>query len=76
MRYGDLYRVIELSPAALDIVKRAISMGGTCTGEHGIGIGKKEYLKIEHPTTIHLMKQIKKTFDPKNILNPGKVIDY
>ena len=58
------------------LVKRAISMGGTCTGEHGIGLGKKEYLKLEQPTNISLMQSIKKTFDPYNILNPGKIVDF
>ena len=58
------------------LVKRAISLGGTCTGEHGIGLGKKEFLKIEHPTTIHLMQMLKKTFDPQNILNPDKIISF
>ncbi|MBG76739.1 MAG: putative FAD-linked oxidoreductase [Alphaproteobacteria bacterium MarineAlpha5_Bin12] len=57
------------------LVKRAISMGGTCTGEHGIGLGKKEYLKLEHPTNIELMKKIKNIFDPNNIMNPNKIID-
>ena len=56
--------------------KRAISFGGTCTGEHGIGLGKKNYLKIEHPSTVYYMQQIKKIFDPKNILNPNKIIDF
>ena len=57
------------------LVKRAISMGGTCTGEHGIGLGKKEYLELEHPTNIKLMKKIKNIFDPNNIMNPNKIID-
>ena len=51
-------------------------MGGTCTGEHGIGLGKKEYLKIEHPTTINIMQLLKKSFDPNNILNPNKIVDF
>jgi len=58
------------------LVKRAIGMGGTCTGEHGIGLGKKEYLKLEHPTIIPLMKKLKKTFDPNNILNPDKIVSF
>ena len=57
------------------LVRRAIEMGGTCTGEHGIGFGKKEYLKIEHPTNIEWMKKIKIAFDPNNIMNPNKIID-
>jgi len=58
------------------LVKRAIHMGGTCSGEHGIGLGKKDYLKIEHPTLIPLMQNVKKTFDPNNILNPDKIVDF
>ena len=56
------------------MVKRAIALGGTCTGEHGVGIGKQEYLyeELGHGT-VELMKTIKKTIDPYNLFNPGKV---
>ena len=55
---------------------QAIALGGTCTGEHGIGVGKKEYLIAEMgQNTVNLMKLIKSTVDPENILNPGKIID-
>ena len=43
------------------------------TGEHGIGIGKKEYLKTEKGSSISVILQIKKAIDPKNIMNPGKI---
>ncbi|HEX7042476.1 MAG TPA: FAD-binding oxidoreductase [Patescibacteria group bacterium] len=56
-----------------ELIKFAIRVGGTATGEHGLGVGKKEYLSLEHPTTIGLMKEIKKLLDPKGILNPGKI---
>jgi D-lactate dehydrogenase (cytochrome) len=55
------------------IVAYALSKGGTCTGEHGIGIGKKHFLRLEHGETVDLMKEIKRVFDPKGILNPGKI---
>lgn len=56
------------------MVKRAIALGGTCTGEHGVGIGKREYLYEELGYgTVELMKQIKRTIDPLNLFNPGKV---
>jgi D-lactate dehydrogenase (cytochrome) len=48
---------------------------GTITGEHGIGIHKKEYLVKQHPDNLPYMKLIKKSFDPNNIMNPGKVFD-
>jgi len=63
---------------ALDInqrlIQRALAAGGTCTGEHGIGLGKKAYLPQEKgESTISIMKAIKQTFDPLNLLNPGKI---
>tara|TARA_B100001996_G_scaffold113544_1_gene85897 strand:- start:312 stop:1679 length:1368 start_codon:yes stop_codon:yes gene_type:complete len=57
------------------LVKKTLELGGTVTGEHGIGLNKKEYLLSEHPTLINLMKSIKKTIDPNNIMNPGKIFD-
>lgn len=60
----------------VQMVKRAISMEGTCTGEHGIGLGKKEYLVPELGAgSVELMKTVKRALDPHNILNPGKIID-
>ena len=56
------------------IYKRAIGLGGTITGEHGIGFIRKDYLYLAlSPEEIRLLKRIKKAFDPKNILNPGKI---
>ena len=57
------------------LVKRAIEMGGTATGEHGIGYGKLPYMTLEHGASLDLMHQVKLSFDPKNIMNPGKVVD-
>jgi len=60
----------------VSMVERAISMDGTCTGEHGVGLGKKEYLEPElGKNAVALMKTLKRALDPKNILNPGKIID-
>ena len=56
------------------LINRALQMEGTCTGEHGIGLGKKEYLVQELPQAINLMKLIKTALDPLNIMNPGKVL--
>ncbi len=59
------------------VVQRAIDMDGTCTGEHGIGIHKMNFLKMEHgEDAIHLMRLLKHAYDPKNILNPGKMIAW
>ena len=57
------------------LVDKALSLDGTVTGEHGIGIQKKAYLLKEHPDNIPLMQEIKKTMDPNNIMNPGKIFD-
>jgi D-lactate dehydrogenase (cytochrome) len=55
------------------VVGRAIAIGGTCTGEHGIGIGKRRYMEAEHGASLALMRGIKKLVDPKGLLNPGKM---
>jgi len=52
--------------------ERAISMDGTCTGEHGIGQRKAKYLRLELGDAVDYMRAIKKALDPDNILNPGK----
>jgi D-lactate dehydrogenase (cytochrome) len=56
------------------MVMRALAMGGTCTGEHGVGIGKKKYLHAEHGPALDVMRTIKHALDPDNRMNPGKMI--
>ena len=56
------------------LLKRALAMGGTITGEHGIGLGKIDYLKLEHEGGLSLMRSIKNSIDPDNIMNPGKMV--
>ncbi len=56
------------------LVHRALAMGGTCTGEHGVGVGKIEYLAEEHGDALEVMKAIKRALDPENRMNPGKMI--
>jgi len=58
------------------MVQRALDMGGTCTGEHGIGIGKLKHMRNEHGDgAVEAMQAIKLALDPQNIMNPGKVVD-
>ena len=59
-----------------NMVSRALDMEGTCTGEHSVGWGKKEYLKKElGPETLDAMRAIKHSLDPLWIMNPGKIMD-
>jgi len=57
-----------------ELVEWALARGGTCTGEHGIGIGKVAYLEREHGDLIPYLRALKRVFDPNGILNPGKVL--
>jgi D-lactate dehydrogenase (cytochrome) len=83
---GNFHLVYLLDPASaaeLDearrlnarMVARALAMGGTCTGEHGVGYGKMKSLAAEHGEGIDVMRDIKRALDPDNRMNPGKVID-
>jgi D-lactate dehydrogenase (cytochrome) len=64
-RAEDLARRVSL---------RAIAMGGTCTGEHGIGVHKLDALVAEHGDAVDIMRTIKRALDPHNIMNPGKTV--
>ena len=56
------------------MVMRALAMEGTCTGEHGIGYGKLDFLVAEHGEAVNIMRDIKRSLDPDNLMNPGKII--
>ncbi|MBV9491277.1 MAG: FAD-binding protein [Verrucomicrobia bacterium] len=56
------------------LVHRALSLDGTCSGEHGIGLGKLDFLAAEHGEALNLMRTLKKAIDPDNLMNPGKII--
>jgi D-lactate dehydrogenase (cytochrome) len=82
---GNFHLIYALDPASaaeLDearrlnerMVMRALAMGGTCSGEHGVGIGKKKYLDAEHGPALDVMRTIKRALDPDNRMNPGKML--
>jgi D-lactate dehydrogenase (cytochrome) len=83
---GNLHPLIAYIPGDTDsyalafaadeaIVEAAIALGGTSTGEHGIGIGKRRFMALEHGASLGVMRAIKKTLDPNGILNPGKIFE-
>ncbi|OGA54472.1 MAG: 2-hydroxy-acid oxidase [Betaproteobacteria bacterium RIFCSPLOWO2_12_FULL_62_58] len=71
---GNPADIAEAEAINKRVVIRALKMGGTCTGEHGIGIGKLDFLDAEHGAAVPVMAAIKQALDPRNLLNPGKVI--
>ncbi len=64
----------EAARLAHRIAERAIRLGGTCTGEHGVGVGKRRYMAQEHGQAWGVMRQIKQALDPENLFNPGKIV--
>ena len=70
---GDKNEWDQIDQVVERLVSKALAMGGTATGEHGVGIGKKKYMTAEHGKSLQWMKQIKALFDPNGILNPGKI---
>ncbi len=81
---GNLHVVIASDPESDEwavveainhcIVERAVKLGGTCTGEHGVGIGKRQFMDLEHGKGFGLMQRIKGLVDPKGLMNPGKIL--
>jgi D-lactate dehydrogenase (cytochrome) len=83
---GNFHLVFVLDPDDRDewnraeavnkrMVERALAMGGTCTGEHGVGYGKMKYLAEEHGAGVEVMRQVKRALDPDNLMNPGKIVE-
>jgi D-lactate dehydrogenase (cytochrome) len=71
---GNAAELAEAKRLASRMAERALRMGGTITGEHGIGFGKLAYMEAEHGAAWDVMGEIKRALDPANILNPGKVV--
>ena len=72
---ADPEEVGRIKTFVRNLVERAIAMGGTCTGEHGVGQGKMSYLALEFPPgTLAMMRAIKAAVDPRGIMNPGKIV--
>lgn len=71
----DPNEVKEAQHINSSLINMAINLGGTCTGEHGVGLGKKAYLPAEHGPALGVMARIKRAIDPENIMNPGKIFD-
>lgn len=68
---AEIGRAAELNER---LVRRAIALGGTCTGEHGVGSGKRKFMLPEHGDALRVMRMIKQALDPLGIMNPGKVL--
>ena len=68
---AELAEAVDLSDR---MVSRALAMGGTCTGEHGVGSGKMKYLEREHGAALDVMRAVKHALDPDNRMNPGKIM--
>jgi D-lactate dehydrogenase (cytochrome) len=71
---GQPDEIARVSAYAQRLVERALRMGGTCSGEHGVGLGKMKYLKAEHGEALGVMRTIKQALDPHDLMNPGKML--
>jgi len=79
---GNFHTVVAVPPDdyarahafAEQLVHHALELGGTASGEHGIGLVKREYMAAEHGAALEWMRRLKALFDPQGLLNPGKII--
>jgi glycolate oxidase len=67
----EVRRVLEVANAIHEL---ALEMGGTVTGEHGVGLVRAPYMAAEHGEALEVMRQIKRALDPQDIMNPGKIV--
>jgi len=70
----DLDEIARAKQVGRRLVEQALALGGTCSGEHGVGQGKIAYLEAEHGDAMQVMRAIKQALDPRNIMNPGKIV--
>ena len=75
MNPGDAAEIARVEQVNARMVERALAVGGTATGEHGIGLGKKAYLRKEHGAAVEVMAALRRAIDPRGIMNPGKIMD-
>jgi D-lactate dehydrogenase (cytochrome) len=72
---GDAAEMVAAKAFSSRLARRAIAMGGTCTGEHGVGLGKRAFLEPQYGVGgVALMRTIKSALDPAGIMNPGKIL--
>lgn len=72
--FGDAETFTRVKAVNAAIVRKALELGGTATGEHGVGIGKAAFMREEHGEALEIMRLLKHSLDPNGILNPGKVL--
>ncbi|HFC05331.1 MAG TPA: FAD-binding protein [Rhizobiales bacterium] len=71
---SDADELVRVEKITERLALRAIAMDGTCTGEHGVGVGKMKFLEAEHGPGLNVMRTLKRAIDPQNIMNPGKIV--
>ncbi len=71
---GNQHELKTAKSLARRMAERALRLGGTITGEHGVGMGKTDLMALEHGEAWEVMARIKRALDPEGILNPGKVV--
>lgn len=81
---GNMHVILPYADAASEarvmafnaaLVEHSLALGGTATGEHGVGLGKRAYMRREHGPALDVMRELKQLFDPHGVLNPGKIFE-